>query len=150
MSTAHGTRWFGTARLLRPAQVSTLERAVEHLRRVGKQPTANRVVSELPFGFWVALFANAYDTTIWRSDLYRIFARRIKNRQGLHETLDRLRTLRNRIAHHKPIFQRNLKDDYRRIRDVVELLSEPALLWLDHHSSTLDALDVKPDAVLGS
>ena len=148
MSAAHGTRWFDTARLLRPAQVSTVERAVEHLRRVGKQPTANRVVSELPFGFWVALFANAYDTTIWRSDLYRIFARRIKNRQGLHETLDRLRTLRNRIAHHEPIFQRNLKDDYRRIRDVVELLSEPALLWLDHHSR-LDALDVEPDAVLG-
>ncbi|WP_420625222.1 hypothetical protein [Candidatus Poriferisodalis sp.] len=53
------------------------------------------------------------------------------------------------IAHHEPIFQRNLKDDYRRIRDVVGLLSEPALMWLDHHSSAPDALDVDPDAVLG-
>ncbi len=106
------------------------------------------VVAELPFRFWVGLFANRYDTTIWRTDLHRIFTPRVKQRRGLHDTLDRLRTLRNRIAHHEPIFHRKLDEDYRRIRDLVGFVSPPTLTWLDHQSRVRTVLETKPDSVL--
>jgi hypothetical protein len=129
--------------------------ATQRLYDLGKQPTAGRVVAELSYGYWVGL-ANAYDTTLWRTDLHRIFTPRIEARRALHETLDRLRTLRNRIAHHEPIFQRKLSDDYARIRMVLGCLSPSTLAWLDHHSTrgrssapvgVPAALAVKPDEV---
>ncbi|WP_419926456.1 Abi family protein [Candidatus Poriferisocius sp.] len=147
MSKAHGTRWFENPLLLRPAEQGKTDEAIQHLNDLHKRPTPGRIVAALPFGFWVTLFANAYDTTIWRTDLHNIFAPRVKDRGGLHDTLDRLRTLRNRIAHHEPIFQRSLKDDYQRIRIVIGLLSRPTLDWQDHHSRVPDILNIKPDAV---
>ena len=148
MRKAHGTTWFDNGQLLRQAEQGKVETAVQHLDELGKQPTAGRVIAELHFGFWVALFANAYDTTIWRTDLHRIFTPRVKSRQGLHDALDRLRTLRNRIAHHEPIFQRRLQDDYKRICNITGFLSPPTLAWLRHHSRVSDVLAVQPDAVL--
>ena len=148
LSRSHGTRWFDNGGLLRQAEQDKVEAAVQKLNELGKQPTAGRVIAELPFGFWVALFANAYDTTIWRTDLHLIFTPRVRNRGGLHDALDRLRTLRNRIAHHEPIFQRILQDDYNRICNITGFLSTPTLAWLRHHSRVPSVLAVQPDAVL--
>ena len=148
MSTNHGARWFEDEQLLRSNDRHIVDQTIQHLHNRSKQPTAGRVVAELPFRFWVALFANPYDTTIWRTDLHRIFTPRVKDRRGLHDTLDRLRTLRNRIAHHEPIFHRRLDDDYRRIRNIVGFLSPPTFTWLDHHSRVPEALVTKPDSVL--
>lgn len=145
-STSRGARWFDDGQLLRPAEIRMVGDATQHLHDLGKQPTPGRAVAELSYGFWVALFANAYDTTIWRTDLHKLFTPRAKNRHGLHDTLDRLRTLRNRIAHHEPIFQRKLEDDYRRIRNIVGFLSLPTLAWLDHHSTVPSTISVAPGA----
>ncbi len=144
----HGSAWFDNGQLLRQAEQGKGEAAVQQLHDFGKKPTAGRVIAELPFGFWVALFANAYDTTIWRTDLHRIFSPRVSSRRGLHDALDRLRTLRNRIAHHEPIFQRMLQDDYNRICNITGFLSTPTLSWLRHHSRVPSVLAVQPDAVL--
>ena len=148
LSASHGNRWFDDGHVLRPAELRLVGDATQHLHDLGKQPTPGRVVAELSYGFWVALFANAYDTTLWRTDLHKLFTPRVKDRHGLYDALDRLRTLRNRIAHHEPIFQRRLGDDYRRIRNIVGFLSLPTLRWLDHHSTVEDALDVSPPDVL--
>ena len=147
MRTKYGEFWFDT-QLLRSADRHKVDQTVQYLHDRNGQPTADRVVAELPFGFWVTLFANPYDTTIWRTDLHHIFEPRVKDRRGLHDALDRLRTLRNRIAHHEPISHRNLDDDYRRIRNIVEFLSTPTLSWLDHHSRVPEALTTKPDSLL--
>lgn len=147
LTAAYGTRWFDDGNVLRPSELRMVGDATQHLHDLGKQPTAGRVVAELSFGFWVALFANAYDATLWRTDLHKLFSPKIKDRRGLHDALDRLRTLRNRIAHHEPIFQRKLDDDYRRIRNIVGFLSLPTLSWLDHHSTVQTRVSSPPDAL---
>lgn len=144
MSANHGEGWFNHAKLLRPSERSLVDGALRRRGRRCEPATPGRVIAELPFGFWVALFANAYDTSIWRSDLHRIFTPRIKDRGALHETLDRLRTLRNRIAHHEPIFQRALSEDYQRIRAIIGLLSPPTLAWLSTHSTAARTLGSDP------
>ena len=144
MAANHGPFWFDQGRLLRNFEANAVSKAKERIQRLGVQFTPGRVVAELSFGFWVALFANVYDTSLWRADLHRIFRPRVKERQNLHGSLDRLRTLRNRVAHHEPIFHRNLSDDYSRIRDILGLLSASSLDWLDHHSRVLDVLGTQP------
>lgn len=141
---SHGVRWFDDPKVLRASESRIVGEVTQQLYDRGKQPTPGSVVAELSYGFWVALFANAYDTSIWRTDLHAVFRPRVKDRHGLHQTLDRLRTLRNRTAHHEPIFQRNLAEDYKRIRTVVGLLSPPNLRWLDHHSTVDEVLGTQP------
>jgi hypothetical protein len=40
-------------------------------------------------------------------------------RQAVYFDLEQLRKLRNRIAHHEPIFSRNLNDDLQRVVELV-------------------------------
>lgn len=68
---------------------------------------AGMVVADLSFGFWVSLFAARYRVPFdWRPDgnLRQIFPNDTPGSLvALHADLDRLRSLRNRIAHHEPI-----------------------------------------------
>ncbi|WP_419921971.1 Abi family protein [Candidatus Poriferisodalis sp.] len=147
MSVGHDQNWLQTGQVLRQSEQHTVKMTTRRLSKAKKQINPDSVVSELTFGFWVALFANVYDTSIWRTDLFRVFLPRIKNRSHIHDVLDRLRTLRNRIAHHEPIFQRNLQHDYDRIRQIVVAVNRPTLNWLDYHSRVPNALAQKPHAV---
>ena len=144
LSASRGVRWFDDGAVLRPAELRVVGDVTQRLHDLGRQPTPGRVVAELSYGFWVGLFANAYDSTIWRTELHKVFTPRVKDRRGLHDALDRLRTLRNRIAHHEPVFQRMLEDDYRRIRNVVGFLNPPTLAWLDHHSTVPSTIGLRP------
>lgn len=145
ISATHGERWFDGPTLLRPSDHRLVGNVVQRIYDAGKQPAPGRVIAELGLGFWVGLFANAYDQTMWRSHLHRLFNPRIRDRRALHDSMDRLRTLRNRVAHHEPIFRRKLGDDYDRLLAIVGSLSYPTRLWLEHHSSVPAALSTPPD-----
>lgn len=146
MSAAHGASWFQNASILRGKDLAFANDARDRVQQTGKPVTPGRIVAELSFGFWVGLFANIYDATIWRTDLYRLFSPRPK-RHELHDDLDRLRTLRNRIAHHEPIFQRTLTDDYDRIRGVLRSFSLELAAWMEFHSRVLDVIAAGPKGV---
>lgn len=104
------------------------------------------IVAELPFGFWVSLLGKGgrprfpetskrnYDMTLWRPTLYKAFPNSRRSRSDTHSPLDYLRTLRNRIAHHEPIFNRHLEKDYQSILDVTEWICPKTAEWIKHHS----------------
>ena len=75
---------------------------------------------------------------------------RIKNRHGLHSSLENLRTLRNRIAHHEPIFDRQLEQDYKVTMAVLGGLSPITLQWIKHHCRVPEVLAVRPGGVAPS
>jgi hypothetical protein len=54
-------------------------------------------------------------------------------RHDIHAKLDRLRTLRNRIAHHETIQHRHLMADLNDIKQIVGALSPTMLDWLNWH-----------------
>jgi hypothetical protein len=67
------------------------------------------IVAQLNFGFWIGLLGPRYDATIWRQAAFRAFANaRTLRQKTIHNRLNALRRLRNRIAHHEPIFDRPL------------------------------------------
>ena len=127
------------------------------LARAGYGNEASRVVAALSFGFWVSLTGPGgrlasgakanYEMTLWRPALRRAFShcKRLTRKQA-HRPLNDLRTLRNRIAHHEPIFARDLANDHKRILDVVEWISPGTARWIECHSGVFDLLAIPRNA----
>ena len=120
--------------------------ADQRLTDRGKIVTDGRLVAELGLAFWVSLFGKAYDQSLWRPYLCRCFSPR-PDRRNLFNDLDRLRTLRNRIAHHEAIFHRRLGDDFGRLASVLDGLSPSTWEWVEHHSRVLGILTTKADSL---
>lgn len=119
---------------------------------------ASRLVASLSFGFWVSLFGPGgrlvsgrkadYQMTLWRPALRRVFLHREKlARKQAHGPLNDLRILRNRIAHHEPIFDRNLIGDHNRILDLVGWMSPRMATWIEAHSEVCDLLALSSEAI---
>ncbi len=64
-------------------------------------------------------------------------------RATAYADLQIIRRLRNRIAHHEPIFSRNIADDYQRLHDMIAWRSQAAA-WMDRKQAVLTLLAVKP------
>jgi hypothetical protein len=105
-----------TLTYLAPKEQGTVDRAIEKAREVtGYEPDADHVVGATSFGFWVGLTgaghggrgaATDYETKIWQPRLRHAFPHLGEGgRKQLHADLQRIKTLRNRIAHHEAIFE---------------------------------------------
>ncbi|MGQ0824577.1 MAG: hypothetical protein ACT4OX_06035 [Actinomycetota bacterium] len=147
LSRRYGRAWFDQPTLLGADELRISRDAQDGIRRRGAAITLGAVVAELGFGFWVGLFARRHDATLWRSSLFRAFSPR-PPRADVFEKLDRLRTLRNRVAHHEPIFQRDLRADVDRILDVLGMLSPDHADWVRHHSRADVVLRTRPDVLV--
>lgn len=111
-----------------------------------KPLTPSRVIAELSFGFWVTLLSGKYHNPLWTPALYKAFPHlppRVP-RKHVHQPLDYLRLLRNRIAHHEPIFGRHLQKDYEHILELVGWMSPEKAAWVAHHNTVETILADKP------
>lgn len=105
----------------------------------GKVPAGNtnKVIPELKFAFWVRLFTQRFDSRLWNAHLHTSFhglplGLSVQQcRQMIYEELDKVRGIRNRIAHHEPIFQRNLDADYARMIRLVSWRCPRTAAWLN-------------------
>ena len=121
--------------------------------RGGHAATPGRLVAALSFGFRVSLLGSGgrmdsdgrranYEMTLWRPALRRAFPHRMPlTRKQAHRPLNALRQLRNRVAHHEPIFARPLLEDHPRILEVTGWISPAAQAWIKHHSCVPMVLD---------
>ena len=138
MTQVYGNSWFDSAPLDAPEQ-KAINKAKGSLDFGRKQPTPGRVIAATNLGFWVALFARKYDATLWRTALHECFDTS-QSRANVHDSLNRLRTLRNRIVHHEPILQRDLRADHRWILNLLRRLSPETAAWVAHHSRVREIL----------
>jgi hypothetical protein len=113
-------------------------------------PTAGKVVAELKFAFWQHLFVRGQQARVWDSQFAKAFPGYNKTitvaqaRARMFDDIDKIRKLRNRIAHHEPIFARNLQEDRDRIREVIEWRRPQAAHWLDTVESVTQLLGSRP------
>ncbi len=105
------------------------------LQTRSKQSTTGKVVAELKFAFWQNMFTSRHGVRVWDPQIQTLFpnascltARQLRSR--IYDDLEVIRKLRNRIAHHEPIFTRNLDDDLMRIFELIELRSTPTINWV--------------------
>lgn len=142
----YGAAWYDNGRAgFDRGALERIAKARADLARDRHRDDPHRVVAALSFGFWVSLLGSGgravagrranYEMTLWRPALRGTFPHRAPlTRKQAHRPLNALRTLRNRIAHHEPIFARNLVEDHERILEVAGWISPATRAWIKHHS----------------
>ncbi len=86
-------------------QVREVVSAKAKLQRRAEALTPDKIIAELPFGFWSSLFNVQFQTILWK-DLRLIFPRCPKPQRQRHtvsSALNQIRELRNRVFHHEQL-----------------------------------------------
>jgi hypothetical protein len=124
--------WFFRPEFLKNCrQREHLDNAARGLLEPDISAEPGRVVAKLPFGYWTAFFGKDYEN-MWQSGLNRVAKRedgKGLTRKDFSLPLDRLRNLRNRIAHHEPIITGDLEADHDSILRITGWLSPAAQAW---------------------
>jgi hypothetical protein len=143
----YGVSWFndpGFARALPEDVRRELVRASRGLSNAGE------IVATLKAFFWVAMLTSRHDKRLWSVHLRAQFPNLPvhltipESRKLLREQVDIVRRFRNRVAHHEPIFTRNLAAEYKRLRGLVAWRSVTTAEWLDSIQDITRLLLLKP------
>jgi hypothetical protein len=116
----------------------------------GFQSTTGKVIPELKFVFWQKMFASRFDKRLWGTHLKVVLpnldpAKSIgQARQDIYDSLEEIRKLRNRIAHHEPIFTRNLAGDLQRIVELIELRCKLTASWMMNNQQASELIARRP------
>lgn len=112
---------------------------------MGGKYTADDIVAELSFGFWVSLTSKTYDRSLWVPYLHRAFPLYRGPRGRLHYDLQTMRLFRNRIMHHEPIHHRHLEADHQTILRLLGYLSPSLIDQLESYDQVVPTLGRRPD-----
>ncbi|WP_043619604.1 hypothetical protein [Nonomuraea candida] len=120
--------------------------AESQLRRKGvRSPSADAVVAELSFGFWVSLLNRRYDRHLWVPALHAAFPHYRGRREALRDKLDAMLRLRNRIMHHEPIHHRHLAADHAKICLLLGYIEPEIVSWLRVFDRVPEVLARRPE-----
>jgi hypothetical protein len=98
--------------------------------------TTGKAIPELKFVFWQKMFTSRHDQRLWEPYLRQVMphldpAKPVSTlREDIYNDLEQIRFLRNRIAHHEPIFARNLNDDLQKIVALIAARSQETADWM--------------------
>lgn len=113
-------------------------------------PTTGKVIPELKFIFWQSMFTSRFDGRIWDPHLRSVmpYLDPLKTvaqiRSLIYMELDQLRKLRNRIAHHEPIFKRNLADDFQKMQELIAFRCPITSAWMTNNQQASLLITTKP------
>lgn len=118
-------------------------------KRDGKA-TTGKVIAELSFVFWKKMFTGRFDAQIWNKHLAVVmpnlnaaWSTQIA-RGKIHLDLNTIRGLRNRIAHHEPIFNRNLATEFSLMAELIGLRCQVTAAWMVQHQQATPFFATKP------
>lgn len=116
--------------------------------------TTGKVIPELKFAFWEKMFTARHDNRLWIPHLARIFhglppgpnsKKAIgQYRLAIYNELAHIRALRNRIAHHEPIFERDLATDFKRISELIALRCPITAEWMTQNQQAPALIAARP------
>lgn len=117
------------------AQVRDIAVARQQIRRRGEHDSPDKIVAELTFGFWSALFNAKLQGYLWK-DLRLIFPhcpKAVRKRHEVSLVLNQMRVLRNRVFHHEPLLwlRPTLTEQHGLGRQAVEWIDPQLAIWLD-------------------
>jgi hypothetical protein len=129
--------WFDDPfRLLDDRRRTDIDLARFRLHRDGHPATQDRLITEVPFGFWRFLLSTRHEHSLWIPALRNAFPHLPDGgrRRYVADRVARLHVLRNRIAHHEPVYRRRLVLDMEDAIDVVAAICPTAATWLEINS----------------
>lgn len=140
----HGTDWAFNVRFVRSMQQNRRDELLDV-----RQETTEQTICELPFVFWQGFFTARFDDEIWQKH-WAVALPNAKHtdtktmRAEVFENLEKIRKLRNRIAHHEPIFNRNLQADHKRIIKIIGYCCQDTAQWVQSWQRVDGLLTIKP------
>lgn len=144
LAEAAGRMWFEKIEL-EEAQLARIREAKSELLKVHAEPPAAAIVAGLRFGFWTALLSARYEKLLWVRYLHRAFPGAwvdVRNERGdvvkkkkvdtseIHLIAEEIRTLRNPIADHEPIFNMDLWRSYTNALKLISWVCPTSSEWV--------------------
>jgi len=145
LSKAHGQSWFDNELLtIGESEKEAVREAKKAIENEPQIVTPARIVAEFSLGFWVRLFSSEYDRILWGPFFRRIFPMKLDRRAVYRRLLD-IKTLRNRIAHHKRIIARTktVATCYEETIEAIGWLSPTIRLWVEQTNCFVERLGRK-------
>lgn len=96
----------------------------------GVRATPGKVMAELSFGFWRHLTSASHEKTVWVPYLHHAYPPKT-DRASVDKIIGNVNTVRNRIAHHEPIFDRTKTPDQEPTRVHADLMRVLAMIAPD-------------------
>lgn len=115
-----------------------------------KAASTGAVIAGMKFVFWEKMLTRRFDERIWNRHLRRVFPNFSADfpvsvlRQQIYDAMNHVRLLRNRIAHHEPIFTRDLKQDFRIIHSVIEARCKASAGWMYFEQQAVAVIELRP------
>lgn len=152
LSSVYGDRWPWSSSfeqsLPDPARGYSPRKDLFNARR--SAATTGKVIPELKFVFWQKMFTSRHDNRLWNSHL-AVALPHLDHTQGVgalrqlvYTHLEQVRELRNRIAHHEPIFARNLGGDYQKVSELVSYRCALTAAWMHGSQQATTIIAAKP------
>jgi hypothetical protein len=101
-------------------------------------------MGQLTFGFWVSLLSVQYDRSFWVPALHRAFPGYHGRRGSLHDNLEAMCYLRNRVMHHEPVYHRDLAADHAKIYRLIDYVQPDATALLRRLDRVPEILAARP------
>ena len=157
LETVYGPRWPWSVGFLKslPNPSSGYNMRHDLASACAGHATAGKVIPELKFAFWQRMFTSRHDTRLWTPFLAANFPHLPvgktvqQQRLWLYSSLEHIRFLRNRIAHHEPIFARNLVDDFATVHDLIRARCQFTAHWMNQHQQVTPLLGQIPKLTWG-
>lgn len=148
LTSKYGDEWYKNQKpaLFQEQQHDRIINAINSFDKT-RPITLSDVVASVSFGFWTdILYFKVYDN-LWNGCLHRAFPHRAKGtrRSTIGPIVDSLKTLRNRIAHHEPIWSHPLDKQHQRVLDIISWSCPVAAKWTESHSRFEQMWDQKPE-----
>ncbi|WP_239147187.1 Abi family protein [Paractinoplanes tereljensis] len=137
-------RWYlDPGNVLTPKTLQAIRAARDNATRNRRPETPGRVIAELSFGFWRFLLISSYDRSLWKPCLSQIWTGQSR-RQSVYDVFDRLNDLRNRIAHHEPVYNRPIAALHADALRLAEWTCPATAKWIESRCGVLGVLRTRP------
>lgn len=114
--------------------------------RHGDGLTCHHLVAELSFGFWQHLLTKRFNRIIWAPGVKIAFPN-IPNsvdRQEIYARIEVVRKWRNRIAHHKPIFDRGPSAKLQETLQLIRWVCHDVAEWVTTANTVTESIGLRP------
>lgn len=151
LTSAYGSNWPWNSALEGSLPNKGHFRMRDHLvaQRNG-MPTTGKVIADLNFVFWQKMFTGRFDAQLWNPHLRTVMPNLDASwsvqtaRARIYDDLETIRRLRNRIAHHEPIFTRNLALDFQKIQELISYRCKATATWMINNQQAIPFFVAKP------
>jgi len=137
----HSANWLmksPSSLMISEQDIKKIEDVIFKLKRETKrEPKHDDIVAQMTFGFWVSFFHRKYDPSIWhRKDTFKIIfpnlPRANRKRSYLEAKILKIKNIRNRIAHHEPVWNRktSILDAHAMCHELIAAMSKEAIEML--------------------